>query len=506
MFLRLFLSVLLLTFYAQATTAQKIASVTDTLDPSGGKLLDQFQFSLGAQTIFTTSGQVPYGLRANRSGSIPLDGASGSLLAHMSRDYQPDTGRLLDWGFSLDGRINQGYRTRFLLIEGYAKARLSIFQLKAGRSKDFMGLADSTLSTGAFAVSGNAPGIPKVELSIPEFWELPLLDGLIAVKGNFVHGWMGETPLRYNRYASVVNSYYHQKSFYGRLGKPDWRLKFYAGFNHQAMWGEEDKILGPSFGLSDIESFYYVVIGKAYREGSIPRSKIGNHIGSIDQAMEIDFSGITLSGYHQFFYAVGGLFHLNNLKDGLFGLSIKNKKRNPSGAGWHKLVFEFLNSKSQGGEPDAKITPSGDEDYYNNFTYTQGWSYQGENLGNPLLTNRNYMREDLPAHPDEYFVNNRVTAFHAAGEGHIKKWQCILKLTYSRNYGTYNTSPEGSSRGSRRFVSPPPYFKSTGQFSGYIEAGRGLPNGYRLGFALAIDQGELLYNSAGGFITLSKSW
>jgi hypothetical protein len=48
-----------------------------------------------------------------------------------------------------------------------------------------------------------------------------------------------------------------------------------------------------------------------------------------------------------------------------------------------------MNSKSQGGEPDAKITPSGDEDYYNNYLYERGWTYHGENLGNPLFTSKN---------------------------------------------------------------------------------------------------------------------
>jgi hypothetical protein len=63
-----------------------------------------------------------------------------------------------------------------------------------------------------------------------------------------------------------------------------------------------------------------------------------------------------------------------------------------------KIVVEFMNSKSQGGEPDAKITPSGDEDYYNNYLYERGWTYHGENLGNPLFTSKKYARENLPAH------------------------------------------------------------------------------------------------------------
>jgi hypothetical protein len=72
----------------------------------------------------------------------------------------------------------------------------------------------------------------------------------------------------------------------------------------------------------------YVVLGQSYGEKGtgLPLSKVGNHMGSIDQGFEYDFDKSQIIAYHQFFYEVGGLYHLNNVKDGLWGLSYKNKR------------------------------------------------------------------------------------------------------------------------------------------------------------------------------------
>lgn len=476
---------------------------SDTLLHSG-----IYHYHVEAMGIGTSNDQVPLWMRANRFGSIPVDGISGSFTASAHKAYNNDEKkRLVDWAAGVEGRVNVGDRSNFQLIEGYVKGRLSIFELKAGRSRDRIGLVDPDLSSGAFVVSGNALGIPKIELSIPEYWELPLTKGLLAFKGNFVHGWMGQTPLR-SGFVSVppIQSFYHQKSLYGRLGKPGWKVKFYGGFNHQVMWGGEDKINKGRYTLSRPETFIYVVTGKAYGENGMAVSKIGNHIGSLDQAIEVSFKKVKAVAYHQFFYEVGGLYYLNNIKDGIWGLSLLNQQEQSRSYGWYKVVFEFINSKSQGGEKDAKITPSGDEDYYNNYLYAYGWSYKGENLGNPLFTNRNYARKELPSRAEEFFINNRITAFHLGLEGYVGMWDVKTLLTYSQNYGTYGSSPIGGSLGGKRNPGPPPYFQQVNQFSGYLEAGRPLKDGFRISFAIATDQGQLLYNSFGGLIKLSKSF
>lgn len=464
-------------------------------------------YALSAAAIVTSNKTIPFWMRANQYGSVPLDGLSTSLVGEVRKDYMR-TKKLTDWGFGVEGRLNVGKRADAQLIQGYIKGRLGIFQIKAGRSRDIVGLVDSTLSSGAFSISGNALGIPKIELSIPEYWSLPIFGGLIALKGNYAHGWLGNKDVDYASGAKTVNTFLHQKSAYARLGKPNWRFKLFAGFNHQVMWGNEKKMNPTMFKLSVLETYKYVILGKSYGEKGtgLPLSKVGNHLGSIDQGLEYRFNKFRVNGYHQFFYEVGGLYHLNNVKDGLWGLSITNNHSANSTSGFrlNKLVVEFMNSKSQGGEIDAKITPSGDEDYYNNYVYKKGWTYKGENLGNPLLTSKKYARQDLPAR-NEYFVNNRVQAYHLGIDGAISKYTFLCRLTFSQNFGTYGSSPWGHSLNNIRTPTKPPYFETENQFSGYLEASRNF-SGLNVGMCVALDQGTMIYNASGLWFKVTKSW
>lgn len=301
-----------------------------------------------------------------------------------------------------------------------------------------------------------------------------------------------------------IEAYLHQLSIYGRLGKPNWKVKLFGGLNHFVIWGHE-KDMYSDWGLSGFETFKHVLMGKAYGTNNIPTSKVDNHIGSIDQTMEWEMDHVLMTGYHQFFYDVGAIATLANGKDGLWGFSIKNRQIKSTNFNWKKFLFEFLYSKSQGGEIDSKPRASGAEDYYNNFEYYNGWSYKGENLGNPLFTSKKYIKENFPTRSSQYFPNNRIIAFHAGTEFELKKWFCRGLLTYSLNYGTYSTSP-GERFGNIVNYHNPPYFQKINQLSAYFETHRILRNGLELGIQLAFNKGELLYNSMGSGISLTKRW
>src|SRR5665648_520631 len=90
-------------------------------------------FNVGAIGGYTTPGYVPFWLRSNQYGSIPLDNASLSLTGSARKDYDRSKSRIVDWGFSVEGRANLGKGSNFTLIEGYGKLRVSIFEIRAGR-------------------------------------------------------------------------------------------------------------------------------------------------------------------------------------------------------------------------------------------------------------------------------------------------------------------------------------------------------------------------------------
>jgi len=459
--------------------------------------------SLQVQGIAATAHNTPFWFRSNQFGSIPLPGSSASVIGAIHMDYDTAHSRLMDWGASLEVRGDMGEKARATLIEGYGKLRVSIFELKAGRIKEIMGLVDTTLSSGAFAVSGNALGIPKVEVSIPEYFQLPWFGRLFAFKGNFAQGWIGEVPVQYKHLDSNIHIYawWHQKSFYVRLGKPSWRLKLYGGINHQVYWGQENKVFGKGYNLSNWRTYWDVVTVRTYNN-----SKVGKHLGSADMGLTYDWDNTRLFLYHQFFISEGALAHLANLRDGLSGISLTNLADEQRLFHWSKLLFEFFCSKNQAGYPWSRYTPSGDENYYNNYEYAEGWSYNGLALGNPFISTRTSTRAGLPDDPQDYFNNNRVVAFHLGVQGAVDKWYFTVKLSYSMNYGTFGTSIYGHSTG--RLYVPPKYgiWQEVSQLSSFLEVKKDLGGGYSIGCLGALDQGKLLNNSGGVILKLSRTF
>src|SRR5664280_35768 len=229
---------------------------------------NRFSYSLGSSAGYITPGQVPFWLRSNQFGNIPIDNASLSLFGAIHKDYNKSRTRIFDWGASAEGRANIGDRSNLILIEGYAKVRISIFEIRAGRSKEITGLCDTSLSCGSFSVSGNTPGIPKVQISIPEFYSLPFFGRLFAFKGNFSHGWIGKASMNMDSTILRVGTYLHQLSLYGRFGKPEWKVKLYGGFNHQVLWGNEKESYGPGYAFSPLKTYLYVIRGGTYIDGN----------------------------------------------------------------------------------------------------------------------------------------------------------------------------------------------------------------------------------------------
>lgn len=465
----------------------------------------QGNYVLGIETWagYTSNETVPFWLRSNQYGSVPLDGASFSLVGIARKDYDPGKEKLFDWGASFEGRANLGQGSNLSLIEGYGKVRLGILELRAGRSKKITGLCDTLLTSGSWAISGTSLGIPAVELSIRDYWTLPWLGELFAFKGNLSHGWIGEVPMQREYTSSdtvILNAYLHQKSLYIRVGKPEWKLKFLGGFNHQTLWGNEQEYYHEDFVLSPFKTYLYVITGKKYNNGLIREVRLGDHVGSIDFGLEFHSDRYKLFLYRQNFYDAGALSRLANIQDGLNGFAFENKNTPSKEVYLKKLNFEFLYSKNQAGEPWSPPTGSPYESYYNHSQYINGWSYREVGLGSPLIGSRGFIREDLPNDPKDYFINNRVIAFHVGLEGYVKKVNCLMKATWSKNYGTYRTTDEDQSTG---LSDPGSYglFGEQRQFSAFLQLSRNLRSDAGLRLVGAADFGDLYHNSTGLFLT-----
>ncbi len=416
------------------------------------------RFEVEAGTFLSTSETNPFWIRSNQYGEVPLESQVFTVRGQVKKEYEarnPATkkqGRF-SYGYGIRAVVNAGTINQLLLSELYGKVRYGAVEFSAGRRREIIGLVDSTLSAGSYIWSGNALPVPKIEVSMPTFTPI-LKSGLISIKGNFAHGWLGNSD-------SVNNYYLHQKSFYVRLGKPDWRFRVYGGFNHQVQWGGD--VLYPrvdngvritKFG-TDWESFVYTVLAKslytldtlviqnnqASAEGG---NRVGNHIGTLDLALEYETDRYKWFLYRQSIYEAGALFYLNNISDGLHGLSFSRKQATH---GILKIVVEYLQTTNQGGAylSNRSTIPQlrGAEDYMNNGRYIDGWVYQGQTIGTPFIMPLRYttgLPQNLNPNPNR-LVNNRVQAFTLGVQSRVKQVDLLTRLTFSKNIGNYLLPP-----------------------------------------------------------------
>lgn len=463
----------------------------------------KYQFEAGA--YLSTSRQIPFWLRSNQYGIVPLESQVFTLKGAIYKEYDSTKKKQnklknISYGYGLNTVINVGNINQLLLPEAYIKVRYGPFEFYGGRRKEIVGLVDTMLTSGSYIWSGNSLPLPKIQLSIPNFVSIFGTD-LISIKGTFAHGWFGNGD-------SVKKYFLHQKLLYARLGKPNWKIKFYGGFNHQVQWGGrpnqpfKEKQTGRliySFG-NDFKSFLNAVTGVSLNtkelNSSIPlaeaQNRAGNHLGSIDVASIINLKKMDLFLYRQSIYEDGSLFFLSNIKDGLFGISLTRKNTEK---GIIKICFEYLNTTSQGGTVGGENTiPQlrGNDNYFNNGIYTDAWTYNKKVIGTPFMTSlkeinksliNNYTLEGVP---NTYIVNNRLNVYHFSLYGKHKNLSFLTKGTLSKNFGLYD----------HRF--------SAFQCSFIQQMTFQLPQ-YTLVSSLSIDRGKLYPNNLGVYLGIRRS-
>lgn len=411
------------------------------------------KYKLESGVYLSTSGRIPFWLHSNQYGIVPLESQFLTLRGTATKEYDSTKNgknkqTKFSYGYGLSTVINIGKANKIILPEGYMKVRYGVFELYSGRRKEIVGLVDTILTSGSYIWSGNALSIPKIQISIPNYTSI-IGHGLISIKGAFAHGWFDN--------GFVKNFYLHQKWMYGRIGKPNWKLKFYGGFNHQVQWGGEyatpqkdpngltiDKL------PSDFKSFLYLISGVSINKGDDGISagrplneqwnRIGNHLGTVDVALDWSLREYNLFIYRQSIYEDGSLFYLNNISDGLLGIGFKNnnfiKRRRKFNI--NKVLFEYLNTTSQGGITDSGNTISqlrGLDNYFNNSVYIDGWSYKDNSIGTPFFLDKNFL--NLKDGNIVKFRNTRLQSYILSLAGIYKDITFLSRYSKSVNYGTY---------------------------------------------------------------------
>ena len=188
-------------------------------------------YSVELGGFYSINNKIPFWLRSNQFGAFP--NADNTVLFRQNIESKKDTSqKKFKKQFCADMVTIVGSQAKIIIPEANYQINYGKFALLAGRKKQIHGLVDSTLSSGSITWSGNALPVPEIQLSIPEYTKL--IFPFLAIKGHYSHGWFGNQ-------ASVKGFHLHQKTLYGRIGKPSPRLKLYGGVLHNAQWGGTPK-------------------------------------------------------------------------------------------------------------------------------------------------------------------------------------------------------------------------------------------------------------------------
>ncbi|WP_420151249.1 capsule assembly Wzi family protein [Spirosoma sp.] len=475
-------------------------------DQAVGQSRSLWQGEVEIGSILSSESATPFWLRTNQYGIIPKQAPAGLLQASIGKSYQrPDSARSrkIDWGFKLNPVVTytQTDQAKVLLPEAHLKIRFRSIELYIGRRREVTGLGDTTLSSGFYAVSGNALPVPKLQLGTIGYAPLHFTKDFVAINAAFSHGWFNVPYIQGVRL--------HQKHVYLRLGKPASTWKAYAGVNHNVQWAGHADYLKQQPDVADVNgylpsdwSFYkYVVLSYTPKDWdklagytSFDSYRVGNSAGSIDFGVELNnATGRWLAYYQHAYEDVSGIV-FKNLPDGLWGLSYVPKSEKTASFRFNRLTLEYLTTKDQSGStfyiPGS--TYQGGDNYYNHSQYVQGWSYFGRTIGTPFIAPGQDFDDKSILKGGQFFPNNRIDMWYVGLQASYRNALFQLRTSYSENYGTYRDPPPGSAT----------------QFSGLLSAQMPISrwtNTYLLA-RIAVDDGGLFTNTTGGYIGLKKRW
>lgn len=445
-----------------------------------------FHARIETQLYASESGINPFWMRSLQYGQVPMENPMAVIKAWIGKNYQIQ--KKYDWKYELEAAGWGAKQNDFSLTQAYISGRKGKWELWAGRRKEIYGLGDSTMTGGFYAWSGNAVPIPKIQIGTRDY--LNLIKGWLGVQMTFSHGWM-------DNQGPTIHGFLHQKSLYGRFGKPESFINVFAGINHQVVWGGEAKVKtgnNADYYPSHLDTYFYVVTALKDRKLVKPDStstyddlgnQFGNHLGSFDLAIKLQPSWGEILVYKQSAYETGRGFALTQINDGLTGLSIKSK----SGGFIDKITLEYLYTANQGNYVSglAELLHIKDphqseiESYFNNGRGS--WQYGGKGIGTPLVI----IDKESQQGGGYSFTLNAVKSFYLGLSGSITEtlfWQSRIS---SSSYASprSNSAPRLSAND---FIS---------QFSGMISLQKIMNEKCSINLQMGYDEGNRVKNTLG---------
>tara|TARA_R110000868_G_scaffold37111_3_gene131311 strand:- start:7452 stop:8918 length:1467 start_codon:yes stop_codon:yes gene_type:complete len=366
-------------------------------------------------------GDIPFWMWANNRGKVYKNSSSLNLDILYNIDEK-------EFGiFNVRGGIgistSASNESTFNLAQIYSVLRYKKLELSLGRFFLNQGLNSNELGLGPFINSRNASALPGIELRTDNYLVVPFTQGYLKYKISLGHFW-------FENDRQVRNAWLHNKQFYLQIDF-DW-LKLNGGIIHNVMWG------GNSASVGDLPSAFSDYLRVFFAQGAQSNSKLegevltalGNNLAGYD-------FGINLIG-REYKFDVSRLFYIEDKNaaefrsvwDGQWSMSLVFRNNRFL----KNIAYDHIYTIRQ----DAyKSQPGGRANYFNHHIYKTGWTYQGNIIGNPLLTYDQELGE---------ITNNMIVGHTISIDVQVSsKMKFIPSFAYTRNYGKCKNlvSPEG---------------------------------------------------------------
>ena len=443
---------------------------------------ESFSFEANTQiNISSNESLLPHYQYSNNWGIVdPFEQSQGLLLLGGKYRLINKKNLSLEMGSSV---VVKNKTDDSFLHEAYVNAKIFNFiDVSLGKHAFSPVSYNDNLSIGGFMRNANVRPIPRAQIGIFEYQSVGFLNNIVSVRGGLSHGILNDNRTATGKSNSVDHVQVHEKWAYFKLETQ--LVQPYAGVFHGALMGGErpngDKLekdywatffgegsdrlgggeatnaAGAHDGFFDFGLYHENAIGdfhfylqKPFADGSgLNVYKHRNHdykIGLLAEFKKSDFiqkvSFEVFRTDHQSGYGLpdamhpeGGLIFPREIDDydafmnDVFGVTTEGFTFDD----FTKYLRDYTNYGCSFG---------GRDDYNNNGTYYNGWTYQGLPMGLPLYHTYSLAKAYAPdwnANNHGVFVNNRVKGFHIGIEGEvIPGLKYTLKTTYSNNLGSY---------------------------------------------------------------------
>lgn len=439
--------------------------------------LDTIFYSGAVQAVTSSGTYAPFWFQTNQNGSVSSQPHSGNLSLAVGKEATRPN-RWYDYSFGVEaiGQVDTK-KTLLFFQQLYGHVRLYVFDITIGIKPEIWGNHDEFLSSGGFLFSQNSRPMPRITIGIEKYVPVPFTYGYLEVKGGLTHGWFTD-----NVY--LKNSFLHHKFIGLRVGG-NLPVTVNYEFHHAAQWGGISPVygeLGSSF--KDWKTVFLAQSGGTMNNDQI--NAYGNHLGSQNLGLDLKIGAWSVSTYWQNIFEDGPIkpiWEAMNISDGVWGIAIKQTQF-PFVSG---ILYEFINTTDQSGPFHDKdgLVFGGNDSYFTNSVYANGWNYYNRTLGTPFITSPIYNTDGSIA-----TLNNRSSAHYLGIKGDVFGFRYRTLVSYAKNYGRYG---DGDA------------LKSTNTAI-LLEVKKQIPQAWNLDFSLSFgaDIGTQFGNSYGVMFSVAK--